>query len=216
MKMASKPLCAVIGAGLGVGAGIARRFAKDGYRLALFSRSGAAEVAQTLSNEGCDATGYSLDAGDFDAVTAAIASLGTIEVLAWNAAAFSVASPSKLPAQNLVDDFKVTVAGAVAAIQSALPAMPFGKASILLTGGGFALYPSAQMFSLGIGKASIRNLASTLFQELQPKGIRAGTVTIMGTVAPGTAFDADKIADAFHSIHVDRAGKLGPEIEFKG
>ena len=39
------------------------------------------------------------------------------------------------------------------------------------------------------GKAAVRNLAFSLYADLKDSGIHAATVTICGTVAPGTPFD---------------------------
>ena len=55
--------------------------------------------------------------------------------------------------------------------------------------------------ALSIGKAAIRVLALMLAEELAPAGIRVGTVTIMGTVAPGTSLDPARIAEAFVALH---------------
>ena len=50
----------------------------------------------------------------------------------------------------------------------------------------------------------------TLAEDLRDTGIRVGTVTVHGIVAPGTAFDPDNIAAAFMRLHHGRAA--GPEI----
>ena len=91
-----------------------------------------------------------------------------------------------------------------------------GQGTILLTGGGFALRPLAALTSLGIGKAALRNLAFSLAEELGPRGIRVGTVTILGSVAPCTAFDPASIAEAYWALHQDCSGALGPEFQYKG
>ncbi|GAA3332918.1 hypothetical protein GCM10020331_094900 [Ectobacillus funiculus] len=46
-------------------------------------------------------------------------------------------------------------------------------------------------------KAGIRNLAYSLHQELSPKGIYVGTLTIKGFVQEGTYFSAENIANTF-------------------
>ena len=73
--------------------------------------------------------------------------------------------------------------------------------TILLTGGGLALHPYADLASLSIGKAGIRSLAYSLHQELSPKGIYVGTLTIKGFVQTGTYFSAENIADTFYSMY---------------
>jgi short-subunit dehydrogenase len=118
-------------------------------------------------------------------------------------AAFTPGKPSAIWFAQLIKDFQVNVAGALVAVQQVLPAMKAKgrRGTILLTGGGLALCPAADAASLAIGKAGMRSLAFTLAQELKDSGIRVGTVTICGTVQPGTHFDPDAIAQAYLALH---------------
>jgi short-subunit dehydrogenase len=217
--MTTKPLCLIIGAGAGNGLAIARKFGANGYALVLASRrkDEMERLCSALQAEGIEATAQVIDAGKPVEVAAAAASLGAIDVMIYNAAGVSMAAPMALSPGQLVADLNVSVISALAAAQAVAPAMiKAGRGTILLTGGGFALRPMAAMTSLGIGKAAIRNLAWSLAEELGPKGIRVGTVTILGMVKPGTAFDPAAIADAFWQLHSDRGNTLGVEIQFTG
>jgi len=78
------------------------------------------------------------------------------------------------------------------------------KGTLLFTGGGFAVAPSAKYTSLSIGKAGIRALAFALAEELNPQGIHVGTVTIAGNVSPGTFFDPDLIAERYWELHTNK------------
>lgn len=219
----SAPLCVIVGAGGGVSGGVARAFAALGYRLALVARSidDRAPLPAALAESGASVVTRAADSGNFADLGAALAALvadhGPAEVLVYNAAAVTPAVPSALAPAQLMADLAVSVGGALAAVHALLPGMrAAGKGTILLTGGGFALQPMAAMASLGVGKAGLRNLAFSLAEELQPAGIRVGTVTILGAVAPGTAFDPDRIAEVFVALHRDRAMTLGPERQFTG
>ena len=75
-----------------------------------------------------------------------------------------------------------------------------GRGTILLTGGGFALYPTAEYLTLSIGKAGIRSMTEALFPVLAEKGIHLATVTVMKVVAAGTK-DAEEAANAFWDLH---------------
>jgi short-subunit dehydrogenase len=217
--MTTKPLCLIIGAGAGNGLAIARKFGANGYALVLASRrkDEMERLCSALQAEGIEASAQVIDAGKPVEVAAAVASLGAIDVMIYNAAGVSMATPMALSPDQLVADLNVSVISALAAAHAVAPSMiTSGRGTILLTGGGFALKPIAAMASLGIGKAAIRNLAWSLAEELGPKGIRVGTVTILGMVKPGTAFDPDRIADTFWQLHIDRANKLGVELQFTG
>ncbi|SFE88416.1 short chain dehydrogenase [Bacillus sp. OV194] len=105
---------------------------------------------------------------------------GRIDVLLYNAASGKPGKPTELTAEDLVRDFKISVAGALLSVKEVLPHRENG--SILLTGGGLALDPYADYASLAIGKAGIRNLAYSLSQELSAKGIYVGTLTVKGFI----------------------------------
>ena len=204
----SQPVCAIVGAGPGLGVALARRFGRDGCLLALIGRDeGALQTkAGALQADGFAAFAFPADASDFKslkgAMSAAKLSLGPPSVLIYNAVAVSRAMPSALLPETLVDDLRVGVAGALAATQLVLPAMrEAGRGTILLTGGGFAFEPMPALASVGVAKAALRNLTFSLADELAGAGIHAATVTICGTIEPGTAFDPDLIADAFWQLH---------------
>ena len=212
----------VVGYGPGVGDAVARAFAADGYSLALLARNGdkVAAAATALSGTGIEAAGYAADAGNEASLTAALASararFGDPEVLVYNAAHWRPGPTLAIGADDLVADFRTCAAGALVAAQAVTPAMmAAGRGSILFTGGGFALYPSPIAPALSIGKAAIRALAAMLAQELAPAGIRVGTVTIMGTVAPGTSLDPARVAEAFVALHRGRPDAATAELQVR-
>lgn len=209
------PRIAIIGGGPGIGLSVARRFAEEGFAAHLFTRRGPELEAEALRAEGHDAEAHRLDAGDMEAVSDVLGALAPVDVLVWNAVAVTPGTPLDLSPSALLSDFRIGVAGVLAAVRALVPSMPSGG-SVLLTGGGYALHPATGLASLGVAKAGLRNLAMTLSDSLAPRGIRAGTVTVMGIVAPGTAFDPAHVADAFWAMHQDRDRALGFEIRFHG
>lgn len=216
------PLCIIIGAGPGVSAAVARRFAKGGFRLALIARAidDAAPFVVDLRAQGADVLVRAADVADFAGLAAVLQALivyhAPIGVLVYNAAGVTPANPTALPPDRLMADLAVSVGGALVAAQTLAPAMAAGQGTMLFTGGGFALYPEPALASLGVGKAALRNLVQSLAQELFAWSIRVGTVTIKGKVEPGTAYDPDRIADAFMALHTDRDDQLGFEYSFAG
>lgn len=214
--------CVIVGMGPGVSLALAERFGSAGYAIGMVARQEAALLAAEarLGVEGITAKGAPADVSDETdlrgAITALHDALGPIEVLIYNVAALHGGLPSKLTAEQAVADFRVNVVGALVAAQSVAPAMiAAGRGSILFTGGGYALQPSPEHASLGIGKAGIRNLALSLAAELAPKGVRVGTVTIGGTVKKGTPFDPAAIANAFFGSHQQGVGEP-VEVVFRG
>jgi NAD(P)-dependent dehydrogenase (short-subunit alcohol dehydrogenase family) len=217
----SKPVCVIIGAGPGIGLAVAQKFAAESFAIALIARN--ADRAKQLAADANlpNAHVYAADASDTlslqTAMTATTHDLGPIDVVLYNAAALTMATPTALSAEALKADLDVSVVGALTAIQLVVPSMlSRGTGTILFTGGGLALYPSAGVTSLSIGKAAIRSLAFCCAEEVAPDPIRVGMVTVFGAVEPGTPFDPTKIADAFWELHADRDASLGVEIQFKG
>lgn len=202
--------------------GVARAFGKEGYVLVLIARTltKLEDNAQSLKTLGYSVHSFAADAGDeaslVQAFTEIRAELGDPEVLIYNAAAFTFGKPSGLTSDALISDFRVNVAGALAAVQQVLPAMKAnGKGTILFTGGGLALNPFAEVSSLAIGKAGLRSLAFSLAQEFKENGIHVGTVTICETVKPGTHFDPDTIAQSYLALHKQLPTEFETEIIYK-
>src|SRR4051812_50187315 len=93
----------IVGTGPGLGASVARRFAREGYRLTLVSRSQATTAALTdeLRAAGTDVTVVVADAGDADRPRAALAPLfaepGAPRVGVYNAGLAAVDERPRLP-----------------------------------------------------------------------------------------------------------------------
>ena len=218
----SKPLCILVGYGAGVGQGTALAFGKAGFRLGLISRNPTklAEPLRQLTDGGIETAVKAADASDENALASAIGELcankGT-EVLIYNAVAPTFGKPSTLEASQLVNDFRVDVAGALVAAQTVLPSMRAQRQGcILFTGGGWAHYPWDQAASIGIGKAGLRSLGHVLAQELADSGVRIGIISIMGQVEPGTPFDPSVIGHAFLKMYERPSAEHETELLFKG
>ncbi len=207
MRMSN--IVAIVGMGEGLGLGIARRFAQEGFTIAMLARNASKlqSLGEILQSEGYTALSFVADAGSAPSLQAALeqvrSQVGAPTVLVYNAVVPRVVNVLQETADSLTNDFKVNVAGALAATQAVLPAMQAqGSGTILFTGGGFALYPSPDFASISIGKAGIRSLAKTLSDALRPQGIRAGTITICGTVdAADAKYNPASIAAAYWTFH---------------
>ncbi|MEW9701353.1 SDR family NAD(P)-dependent oxidoreductase [Paenibacillus sp. SI8] len=209
--MSQKPLIVIVGAGPGVSAGVAKKFGANGFRVVNVSRT--KESLDTFSKElnlqEIEAYGVEADAADPDSLRKAFEHIkseyGVPEVLVYNAAKIAQGTSASLTDEQLLNDFKVNVAGALVSAQQVIPELIERKeGTLLFTGGGFALYPSSAYTSLSIGKAGVRALAFTLADELSPHGIYVGTVTIAGLVKPGTYYDPDRIADVYWDLYVNK------------
>jgi len=219
----AKPACVIVGYGPGTGHGIASAFGRTGFALGLLTRSPdkVAEPLSALREAGHHALLFAADAANADSLRsgldAARAQLGDPEVMVYNAAVFRLATPTAITADQLVADFRTNVAGALTAANHVLPALRARRGgAILFTGGGWALHPSASVASTAIGKAGLRHLVLMLAEELQGSGVRVGTVTILGQVATGTAFDPQRIGEAFVAMYRRPVEQFQSEVLFRG
>jgi NAD(P)-dependent dehydrogenase (short-subunit alcohol dehydrogenase family) len=202
----------LIGAGPGVGAAVARRFGREGFRATLISRGDAAEkVAGGLRDEGMSVSPLVSDVGDLDGFRATLHELydgpDAPGVLVYNASALVPDGILTSTVDHLRETYDVDVIGGVVAAQIAAPVMrAAGSGTILFTGGGFADVPIPAFATISMGKAALRAAATLIADEVGGDGVHAASVTIVGQVAPGTPFDPDNIAELFWAAHTN-----GPE-----
>jgi short-subunit dehydrogenase len=212
----------IIGAGPGLGASIGRRFAEGGYHVTLLARSAEAldGLAKGLADMGAAVDTVTADAGDPDGLRATLSSLyerdGAPGLMVCSAAMLAQDSLLTSDVAYLHQAYDVDVISAVVAAQVAAPAMRgAGGGTIIFTGGGWADYPMAMFSTLSVGKAALRSAATVLGEDLADDGVRVATITIAGQIAPGTAFDPDRIAETYWSV-VQSSDDWQSEFRFEG
>ncbi|MEV4070650.1 SDR family NAD(P)-dependent oxidoreductase [Nonomuraea fuscirosea] len=206
------PGAVIIGAGPGIGRSVARRFAKEGLRVALVSRTGG-----TLGLEG--ALAYRADSTNEDelraVLDAAAGEFGTPDVVVYNAAIIRRDSPAEASARVQLDAWAVNVVGALVTAAHVAPAMAErGGGTFIVTGG--MPEPKAGYVSLSLGKAGVRTLVALLDEEYGPSGVHAASVTVAGPVAPGTDFDPDDIAEHYWRLHTQPRERWEREVLHTG
>jgi NAD(P)-dependent dehydrogenase (short-subunit alcohol dehydrogenase family) len=223
--MEQKPVCVVAGVGPGIGLAVAKRFAREGFHIALLARRGAAlrGFAAEMAADGDAAHAFEVDLAQPSMIHRAFQTieetLGSPSVLIYNAAAWHEGDPMQLDPDLFTADLSLCATGALVCAQAVYPQMKRrAQGSILLTGGGLALNPEygAHLVSLTAGKAAMRGVALALAAHLEPMGIHVATVTVTGRVGPQTAFDPDRIADEYWYLHTQTRGNWTREIIFKG
>ena len=212
----------LIGAGPGVGAGVVRRFGREGFRSTLIARGGTLEqLATELRGGGLEIETVVADIGDLDAYRATLeqifAAPAAPGVVVYNAALPDPGQILDTTVQRLRTAYDVDVLGAVVTAQVAAPVLrAAGSGTLLFTSGGFADHPLPALASLSMGKAALRSAATLIAAGLRDDGIHAATVTIAGSVAPGTPFDPDTIAHLFWAAHADSPDAWQTEYRFTG
>ena len=110
-------VAAALGVGPGLGAAIARRFAREGFAVALMARNedGLSGIRQEIEAGGAKALPFSADATDPASVEAAFewvhAELGDPEVFVYNAGAFQMGGILEIAPEKFDECFMANCAG---------------------------------------------------------------------------------------------------------
>jgi NAD(P)-dependent dehydrogenase (short-subunit alcohol dehydrogenase family) len=213
-------VAAVLGVGPGLGAAVARRFAREGFAVALMARSeesvagawdGIEKIGGTALPVAADATAPASVEAAFGRVRE---ELGDPEVFVYNAGAFQMGGILEISPERFDECFRANCAGAFYAAQQVLPAMvEAGRGTILLTGATAALRGSARFSALAVGKFGLRALAQSMAREFGPQGMHVAHVIIDGQIntpsarerSPNredhTMLSPDAIAETYWQLH---------------
>ena len=212
----------LVGAGLGLGMAVARRFADGGYRVTLVARStdGLHDLADSLADTGAQIDTIAADASDPEGFGARMAELYDEQdapgLIIYNAV---MGAPDQLlssSVEHLQTAYAVDVISAIVLTQVAAPAMrAAGSGTIIVTGGGFADHPIPALATVSLGKAALRSAATMLGADLGSDGIRVATLTIAAQIVVGTAFDPENIAKRYWEV-VQSDGPWQAEFRFTG
>jgi len=201
---------AIIGAGPGLGLGVARAFGRRGFQVALIARTPATLEAMSaeLAELGITAAGFAADIRDrdslIDALAAAKARFGPIDVLEYSPSPTgTIAGASAVTVEDVAAQLDLHVLGAVAAVGQVLPDMlARGEGALLLTTGVSSTVPAPFLANVGMAMAALRNWAHTLHAELAPRGVYAATVTIASGIIPGDSVaDPDVIGARYYDLY---------------
>lgn len=197
----------VIGAGPGLGAAIARRFAQGGYRVTLMARDvrRLKDLASDLQATGAIADTIAADASDPEDLQAVLSAVYAKSkapgLMVYNAV---LSAPDTLLASDIAhrqQAYDVDVISAIVAAQVAARAMrTAGGGTILFTGGGFADRPVSSWATVSLGKAALRSAATMLGDELATHAVRVASITVAGVIGEDTPFSPTRIADAYWMI----------------
>lgn len=169
---------AVIGAGDFIGAGIARKFAAEGFAVHA-GRRNAAKLAPLL---GGTVTGRSLDAREPEDVAAFLAEAESIAPLAL--VVFNVGANVQFPLLETTDRVFRKVwemacfAGFVSVREAARIMLPRGDGKIFVTGATAGLRGNSGYAAFAAAKAGLRAMAQSAARELWPQGIHVAHLVI--------------------------------------
>ena len=206
----SKPVCTIVGAGPGNGAAFARKFAEEGYAIALLARGTA--YSNELAAELEDARAYECDASEPASVIEAFSrieeDLGATQVLIYNAGGGSWQTVEEITVEDFERGWRINALGALVAAQQVLPAMTAKAAgNIVFVGATASLRGGPKSTGFASAKAAQRSLAQSMAKHLGPKGIHVSLMVIDGVIqsermpgAEGERLKAKDIASLAHYL----------------
>lgn len=211
---------AIVGAGPGMGAAIARIFGAQGFDVALIARNRGKldAIVAELASAGITAAAFPADILDHDALRGALAAAAErfdgIDVLEHSPNVsldeFGLTIPSRTTPADVQRQLDFQFYSALVATEAVLPLMRTrGSGTLLFTTGAGSVEPIRMLANVNAAHAALRNWVLNLHNELAADGIQAAHVAIgvfVGDTAPGDfpAAPADRIAPVYWDLHTDR------------
>jgi len=240
MSAETKPRVAwVAGVGelAGLGAAVARRFAREGFTVAVTGRTKARieAVAASIEAQGGSAFAVVADVGREEDVVAArdaVAARGALAAAVFNPADAVRAPSLELSAQAFEDAWRTsTLGGFLFGREVARTLLPAGGGTLLFTGATASLRGRPPFGAFAAAKAGLRSVAQTFAREFGPRGIHVAHVILDGgidgerlrTRAPQRVREAgedgllalDAIADVYWHLHAQPRSAWTHELDLR-
>jgi short-subunit dehydrogenase len=221
------PTAVVIGVGPGLGMSVAHRFGREGYTVALVSRTDTrhAGYVSALAEAGVKAEAFVADVRDRAQLLSTLDAVGPVDLLYYGPGAIDGPRPRPID-ETTADEVRDVMAGIYPAIDivgRVLPGMlERGAGGLLFAGGLSAVQPIPMLGALAVSSAALRNYVLTLNAGLAGTGVYAGTLTVGGLIErgdihqlvvsqpetfggiPPTTLDPDEIADSAWELYEKR------------
>lgn len=224
------PVCVITGVGPGNGASFSRKFASEGYRVAMLART--QERLQQLESQIPGSKGYGADVGNPGEVRSAFErirkDLGPVSVLIHNAGSgvfdsFMNTTPEMLEDSWRVNTFSLLLCGQ----EAAKDILAAGCGSIIVIGATASWRGGANTAPFASAKAAQRSLAQSMARSLAPQGVHVAYVVIDGVIdmpktramfpdRPDEFFlQPDDIADTVFHLVMQKRSAWGFEVDLR-
>ncbi|VVE29017.1 oxidoreductase [Pandoraea capi] len=173
----------ITGGGRGIGAAIARRFAREGAAVCITYVTSAQEAASLVADierEGGRAMALQAEGADMQAIQTAIRAaaehFGKIDVLVNNAGMLHVDTIDKFPVETMQRMLAVNVAGVFVAIQESMRFMPDGGRVINIGSITSDYVPIAGASVYATTKGALASMTRALARDLGTRGITVNNI----------------------------------------
>lgn len=209
----SNGLVLVTGAGKRVGAGIAKRLARDGWTIGVHynsSRTGAEDVASAIRADGGTAEIYGADLSDqaaIESMTNALAQRGDWVGLVNSAASFSPDSIEDFSLDDATKQVRLNLVAPVYLARKLREAARGKRGFVVNVSDQKVLNPNPDFLSYTLAKTGLAHATSALAMALAPNlrvnCIAAGLMLISG----------DQSKENFEQVHNDNLTGVGTRVE---
>lgn len=226
-----------VGASQGLGAALARRFARAGYTALVTGRSEhkLCAVADEITQAGGRARAIVADLTDTEQVTAAaqrVAEQGSLAVAIFNAAHMLIGPSLELrPADVQAALLGNALAGFLFGQAALRQLVARGQGSLLFTGATAAVRGKPPFAAFAAGKAALRSLSQTFAREHGPRGVHVAHVIIDGGIdaervrrvmpervarsGPDGLLQLDAIAEVYYQLHLQPRSAWTQELDLR-
>jgi NAD(P)-dependent dehydrogenase (short-subunit alcohol dehydrogenase family) len=202
-------IVAGVGSEQGLGAALARRFAREGHHVLVSGRTEAklAQTVRTIISQGGTAEPFKADVTSESDVAALFdrAEAGgpeRLNLVVFNAGNNAPHDFRTMPADFFERTWRVaTLGGFLVGREAARRLAPRGKGTIIFTGATASLRGRPPFTAFASAKAGLRSLAQSMAREFGPLGIHVAHVVIDGGI------DGDKLNTAVPQRKIERGAE---------
>ncbi len=201
----------VLGAGKGLGNGVAEKFAQNNFRVVLVSRNknNLSKYEQEFKSKGHEVYTKAGDVSDFENFNKTFEELikeySTPDVLFFNVGITTADENIKITPELIMERYKVDVVSAYNCINLVnTKEFQDKKGCILITGGGLSINPYFGYLPLSMDKAALRALVLAYCPVLKEQGVHLATVQVTGSIGSNEHFAPKTIAEKFWELYQDR------------
>lgn len=211
-----------VSASAGLGAAVARRFAREGLHVVVSGRTEErlARVVAEISEAGGQSSFFVADAtveSEVRQLFERARSQGSLQAVIYNVGNNLPIPFAELTAETFEKFWRVCVLAGFHTAQAALPELEKHGGSLFFTGASASMRGRPGFAHFGAAKAALRNMAQALAKEYGPRGVHVGHVVVDGAIngerlrqrfgeylealGEDGSLDPDAIADAYWFMH---------------